>query len=262
MGTGEGTYQDLLVEHDREIAVVRLDRPHKHNALGRHFWAEFRRLLGDLEADRRTRAVILTGTGDRAFSAGGDIDGFAELDGLAARRQYMIGCMRTFAAIEESPLPVIAAVNGLALGGGCELALACDFVVASSTATFAMPEAAVGLTPGFGVLRGPSAIGRHWTKYMILTGLPVSADEALHAGLVQKVVAADQLMVTALGLAATIAGRAPLAVSVGKRIVNRGVDRGEFDYAVEALSLLFSTEDAAEGIQAFQERRPPKFKGR
>ena len=208
------------------------------------------------------RAVVLTGSGDRSFSAGGDIEAFAGLDGAAARRDFVADCLRTFAAIEECRLPVIAAVNGLALGGGCELALACDMVLAAEHAAFGLPEASVGLVPGFGILRAPSVLGRHTAKFMVLAGERISAQRACELGLVQQVLPAAELVPAALRLGAKIAERAPLAVEVGKRMVNRGVDRGEAGYGVEAVTMLYATRDAAEGIRAFTERREPRFEGR
>lgn len=244
------------------IAVLTIDDPARLNAMGRTFWPEMRDALATLEADGRTRAVIVTGAGDKAFSAGGDIASFGSLTDVAAKREFQRDCMRTFAAVEESPLPVIAAVNGYAMGGGCELALACDIVVAADTATFGMPETAVGLVPGFGVLRAPSVIGRHWTKLMMFAAERVDADTALRIGLVQRVVPAAELMAVARALAAGIAGMAPLAVAAGKGLVNRGVDRGEFDHSTAALTALHATADAAEGIAAFVGKRAPKFEGR
>jgi enoyl-CoA hydratase len=244
------------------IAVVTIDNPAKHNAMGSTFWRELRQALTRLEGDGRTRAVIITGAGDRAFSAGGDIASFSSLTDAAAIRAFQQDCMRTFAAVEETPLPVIAAVNGYALGGGCELALACDIVVASETAQFGMPEAAVGLVPGFGVLRAPAVIGRQWTKLMIFAGERIDAPTALHIGLAQLMVPPADLLSTARGIAGRIAAAAPLALAGGKQLVNRGVDRGEFDYSTATLTALHGTSDAAEGVAAFVGKRTPKFEGR
>jgi enoyl-CoA hydratase len=241
----------LALERVGRVAVVRIDRPEKHNALGPHFWTEMRCLLETLEREEEVRAVVLTGAGERAFSAGGDIAGFQHLTDVASRRAYMKDCLLTFEAIEESPLPVIAAVNGWALGGGCELAMACDIVMASERAVFGLPELQLGLVPGFGVLRGPATCGRQWTKYMVLGGARLTADEAYRAGLVQRVVPPQDLVPAALALATDIATRPAMAVAVGKRLVNRGVDRGELGYALEALTLLFSSEETAELIRQF-----------
>ena len=253
---------NLRVEVDGAVALFVIDAPEKLNAMGRTFWPELRAALGDCESDRRVRAVVITGAGEKAFSAGGDIASFAELGDAGAKREFQQDCMRTFAAVEESPLPVVAAVNGYAMGGGCELALACDVVLAADTARFGMPETAVGLVPGFGVLRAPSVIGRHWTKLMMFAGEKVDAETALRIGLAQKVLPAAELMAEARKLAERMAAAAPLAVATGKNLVNRGVDRAEFDHSTAALTVLHSTRDAAEGIAAFVGKRPPRFEGR
>ena len=253
---------NLRIEEEKGIALLTIDDPARRNAMGATFWPELRAALATLEADGRTRAVIITGAGEKAFSAGGDIASFAALTDVTSKRAFQQDCMRTFAAVEESPLPVIAAVNGYAMGGGCELTLACDIVVAADTAVFGMPETAVGLVPGFGVLRAPSVIGRHWTKLMMFTGERVDAATALRIGLVQKVVPAADLMATARELAERVAAAAPLAVATGKGLVNSGVDRGEFDHSTAALTTLHATADAAEGIAAFVGKRPPIFEGR
>lgn len=252
----------LTVQHHDAVAVITMNDPRRLNAMGREFWPDLRDVLTNLESDEITRTVVITGAGDKAFSAGGDIAGFAELTDTRAKRDFQRDCMRTFAAVEESPLPVIAAVNGYAMGGGCELALACDIVLAADTAVFAMPETAVGLFPGFGALRAPEVIGRHWTKLMMLTGERVDATTALSIGLVQRVFPAAELMAAALAMGERIAGAAPLAVAGGKALVNRGVDRGEFEHSTAALTGLHATADAAEGIAAFREKRAPKFGGR
>ena len=247
---------------DDRVAWLTMDDPARRNAMGRRFWPDLRDTLTRLEADPRVRAVVITGAGGKAFSAGGDIASFAELGDATAKRAFQQDCMRTFAAVEESPLPVIAAVNGFAMGGGCELALACDVVLAADTATFGMPETAVGLVPGFGVLRAPSVIGRHWTKLMMFGGERVDAGTALRIGLVQQVYPAAELRAAASALASRTAAAAPLAVATGKNLVNAGVDRGEYDHSTSALTVLHSTADAAEGIAAFLAKRPPRFEGR
>jgi enoyl-CoA hydratase len=168
-------FDHFETERAGPVAVWRINRPSKANALTAAFWPQLRGLLDAAAAQPGVRAVVLTGSGDRSFSAGGDIEAFAELDGAAARRDFVADCLRTFAAIEECRLPVIAAVNGLALGGGCELALACDMVLAAEHAAFGLPEASVGLVPGFGILRAPSVLGRHTAKLMVLAGERISA---------------------------------------------------------------------------------------
>jgi enoyl-CoA hydratase/carnithine racemase len=256
------TPTEITVKDDGPVAVIHIDRPEKLNALTAAFWPQLRDELARLESDGTTRAVVLTGAGEKAFSAGGDIAGFAEFDGTAAKRAFQTECLRTFAAVEESGLPVIAAVNGYAFGGGCELALACDLVLASDRAVFALPESAIGLVPGFGVLRGPAVMGRHWTKWMVLAGERLDAAQAERAGLVQRVVPHEDLLDEAVALGERIARAAPLAVRVGKQMINRGVDRGETGYSLEAVTMLQGTEDTAEGIAAFTQKRPPRFEGR
>lgn len=257
----ERELRNLSLLRSAAVAVIRIDAPDKHNAMGPHFWPELRGVLDELAGDGQTRAVVVTGAGDRAFSAGGDIASFTELTDVRAKREFQRECMRTFAAVEESPLPIVAAVNGWALGGGCELAMACDIVLAGQSAVFGMPEATIGLVPGFGVLRGPAVIGRHWTRLMVFAGERVDADTALRIGLVQKVVPDAELMSSALALAERIAANAPLAVAAGKGLVNRGVDRGEFEHSIHALTALHCTTDTAEGIRAFLDKRRPRFRG-
>lgn len=255
------TVGDLLVSADGPVSTIQINRPEKLNALGRTFWADLRTVLERLENDGHTRVIVITGAGDKAFSAGGDIASFAELKTLDDKRRFQDDAMRTFAALEQVNLPVIAAVNGWALGGGCEMTLACDIVIASDRAVFGMPEAALGLVPGYGVLRAPSLIGRQMTKLMVMAAERLSAQEALAAGLVQRVVPHEQLRAAARELAMKIAANSPYAHAVGKRLINRGIERSEFDYSVEALAVLQSTEDTAEGIRAFLEKRRPNFPG-
>ena len=254
--------RNLRADPEGPITVLTIDAPARMNAMGRTFWPELREALAACETDGRTRAVLVTGAGTKAFSAGGDIASFAELRDVTAKRTFQRDCMRTFAAVEESPLPVIAAVHGYAMGGGCELALACDIVIAADTALFGMPETAVGLVPGFGVLRAPAVIGRQWTKLMMFAGERVDAATALRIGLVQKVVPAAELPAAARAVALRVAAAAPLAVATGKALVNARVERGEFDHSTAALTALHGTADAAEGIRAFLGKRAPVFEGR
>lgn len=250
---------DLRVTPRGAVSILEMHRPEKLNAMGREFWPDLRQVLECLERDGRTRALIITGAGDRAFSAGGDIASFGELVTQAEKRAFQADVMRTFMALENTDLPVIAAVNGYALGAGCELTLACDMVIASEQAVFGMPESALGLVPGFGVLRAPQVIGRQMTKLLVMAAERLGAAEALQCGLVQRVVPHGSLMAEAMALAEKIAANSPLAHAVGKRVINRGIGGAEFAYSVEALTVLQSSEDAAEGVRAFVEKREPVF---
>jgi enoyl-CoA hydratase len=252
---------DLRIEPRGAISILEMHRPEKLNAMARTFWGDLRQALQRLQTDGRTRAVIITGAGDRAFSAGGDIASFADLKTQAQKRAFQAEVMETFIAVENANLPIIAAVNGYALGGGCELTLACDLVIASDRALFGMPEAALGLVPGFGVLRAPAVIGRQMTKLLVMAAERIDAHQALQCGLVQKVVLHERLMAEAMAIAEKIAANSPLAHAVGKKIINRGIERAEFDYSVEALTVLQSSADTAEGIRAFLEKRKPCFPG-
>jgi enoyl-CoA hydratase len=248
----------MIVRETRgATAWLMLDRPDKLNAMPRSFWAELRDQVAALEADERVRVVVVHGAG-RCFSVGGDIDDFGNIGGVADRRAYMREALGAFRALEELPKPVIAAVHGHALGGGCELTLACDIVVADETARFGTPESAVGLVPGFGAVRGLSQLNQHWMKYLVMTGLPIDAQEALTAGLVQRVVPAGEHVAEAERLAATIAARSPIALAVGKQILGRGNGEG-YQYALEMVALLQGTDDFTEGLAAFRERREPSF---
>ncbi|WP_053227271.1 enoyl-CoA hydratase/isomerase family protein [Solirubrobacter soli] len=240
------------------VAWLKLDRPEKLNAMPRSFYNELRATAAELEADESVRVVVIHGAG-KCFSVGGDIEDFGNIpEGVAARRAYMREALNGFRAWDELPKPVIAAVHGHALGGGCELTMVCDIVVADETARFGTPEAGVGLVPGPGMVRGLAHVNLHWMKYMVLTGLPLSAEEARLAGLVNIVVGEGEHLAEAERLAGIIALRSPLATSVGKGILGKGAWETQSQVA-ESIALLQVGEEFAEGIAAFKERRAPEF---
>lgn len=237
------------------VALIEMVRPERLNAMDQRWFAELTALAGDLGREETPfadiRAVVVTGTG-RAFSAGGDIDMFAELAGDVTRvRPHLARVYAAFHAVETCVVPVIGAVNGIAFGGGAELALACDIVVAAKSARFSFKETTVGLMPGYGMVRGPEVMGRHWTRYLALTGRSVGPQVAQQAGLVQEVCADGELLDHALGIAEEIAAHAPLGSQVGKAFVNRGTHEG-YAESVEAVALLFGTEAHAEAVRAFR----------
>jgi enoyl-CoA hydratase len=256
----------ILVERDGPVATVTLNRPSVLNALNLQMLDELSEAFAELGADETVRAVILTGAGAKAFAAGADIGELNALPGaLAGEAQARKGQALT-RAIERLRVPVIAAVNGFALGGGCELAMACDLRVAGENAKFGQPEVNLGILPGYGgTQRLTRLVGEGTAMYLCLTGEMIDAQEALRVGLVQKVVPLDGLLAEARRLAGLIAAKAPLAITATKRAI---VDGGSLplDAALALEALLFgqavTSADFAEGSKAFLDKRKPDFTGR
>jgi enoyl-CoA hydratase len=251
----------IRVDRDGTVAVVTIDRQDALNALDPDTLAELRNRLAGLAADTEVRVVVLTGAGERAFVAGADIKAMSEMDVEQARAWGALG-HETASLLETMPKPTIAAVNGFALGGGCELALACDIRYASTTAKLGQPEVSIGIIPGWGgTQRLPRVVGIGSARELILTGRLVDADEALRIGLVNAVCPAEELMPKTLELAQLLAAKSPLALAAIKETTSRTF-HGDLDSEAEAFAHLFGSEDQKEGMAAFIEKREPHFTGR
>ncbi|MCB0879503.1 MAG: enoyl-CoA hydratase/isomerase family protein [Thermoleophilia bacterium] len=254
-------YQDIKVERDGAVGIVTLDRPKVLNALGPQLLTELVDALEDFDRDPEVRCIALLGS-DRAFAAGADISEMAEASPIQMLRED------TFSRIERIrslTTPVVAGVSGFALGGGCELAMACDLIVASETAQFGQPEINLGIIPGAGgTQRLPRAVGKAVAMDMVLTGRTLSADEARCAGLVARVVAAEAWRDETLAVCRTIASKSPLALQMAREAVNAAFEttlRSGIEQERRAFHVLFASEDQAEGMHAFLEKRSPAFTG-
>jgi len=258
-------YENVRVEVDGFVATLTIAREKALNALNRHTLNELTWALRDVDADARIRAVILTGAGDKAFVAGADISEMQDLAAYEARSFAQAG-RQVGDVLEAMTKPVIAAVNGFALGGGTELALACDFIYASDRAKFGQPEVNLGVIPGFGgTQRLSRRIGVGRAMELILTGDVIGAEEALRIGLVNKVVPAAELLAETRKCADKIAQKGPLAIAYARRAVRKSQELelpAGNDLEGELFSLLFSTQDQKEGMKAFLAKRPAKFEGK
>jgi enoyl-CoA hydratase len=259
------TFENLLLERDARTAVVTINRPSVLNALNTSTLDELRRAVLDLRADPDVLAIVVTGIGDKAFAAGADLSEVAALSPEQAHAQAR-GGQHVFDVIETLGKPTIAAVNGYALGGGCELAMACTLRIAGDTARFGQPEINLGLIPGYGgTQRLPRLVGKGVALDLLLTGRQIGAEEALRIGLVNRVVPAAQLLETARAVAAELAGKPPLAARYILDAVHRGLD-APLDKAQGLEASLFglaaASDDMREGTAAFLEKRRPAFKGR
>ncbi|MBU5485321.1 short-chain-enoyl-CoA hydratase [Clostridium sp. MSJ-11] len=257
-------FNNVLLEKDGNIAVVTINRPNALNALNSETLKELDIIIDNLADDEEVLAVILTGAG-KAFVAGADITEMKDLNTVQGRRFGLLG-NKVFRKLETLEKPVIAAVNGFALGGGCEISMACDIRIASQKAKFGQPEVGLGITPGFGgTQRLPRLVGASMAKQLIFTGEIIGAEEALRVGLVNKIVEPEKLMDEAKEMAKKIAGNAPIAVRLCKAAINRGIqcdiDTG-IAYEAEVFGECFSTEDQKEGMTAFVEKRDKCFKNR
>jgi enoyl-CoA hydratase len=259
-------YQSILLEHEEGIATLTINRPQALNALNRATMADLSAAIEELERDTSTRCVILTGAGDRAFVAGADINELRTIAGAAEGAEFAARGQALFFRIENLNKPVIAAINGYALGGGCELAMACDIRLAADSARLGQPEVNLGIIPGYGgTQRLPRLVGKGRAKWLILSGDMISAQEALRIGLVDFVVPAAQLMATARELAQQVASKAPLSIAWAKQSINVGSETNlvaACAYEASQFGLVCDTEDRIEGTSAFLEKRPPHFKGR
>ena len=262
-----GNFETLDIEVlDCGVGVVRLSRPQSANAMNTRMGLDLMALFEGLQIGRDLpRCLILTGAGERAFCAGGDLVERRTMSDEEWLAQHAI-FERMLRAVLGCPIPLIAAVNGAAFGGGCEIAAACDFVYAARTARFALTEVTLGIMPGAGGTQNLArALGTRRAKELILTGKPFSAEEAKHWGLVNHVVEQDVLIDATLSTAKRIADNAPISVRQAKQSIQRGVDMSLADglaFEIEAYNRMVPTSDRREGVDAFNEKRKPKFEGR
>ena len=254
----------VSVEREGGVAVLTVDRQEKLNALDGQVIEEIGQALLELESEG-PRAIIVTGAGERAFIAGADIRAMSVMDPIEAKRFSEIG-HAAMALLDRSPIPTIAAVNGYALGGGCEVAIACDIRIAAENATFGFPEVGLGILPGLGgTQRLPRLVGPALAKELIFTGRRIGAEEARGIGLANRVVGQGEALDAAREMAAEISANGPLAVRYAKAATNRALDVdliSGLEFEADQFALLFATEDAREGMNAFGEKRKPRFEGR
>jgi enoyl-CoA hydratase len=259
------SYENVRYEVDGFIATITVAREPALNALNRQTLNEIGWALREADGDARIRCVIVTGAGDKAFVAGADIGEMAE-QGATEARSFAAAGRAVGDVLEGMQKPVLAAVNGFALGGGCELALACDFIYAADNAKFGQPEVNLGVIPGFGgTQRLPRRIGAARAMELILTGNLIGAEEALRIGLVNRVLPAAELMPATRKTAEKIASKGPLAIGYARRAVRKSMELNlpaGNDYEAELFALLFATQDQKEGMRAFLEKRPAKFEGK
>jgi enoyl-CoA hydratase len=256
-------YENILLQREGPVCTITLNRPRSLNALNSATLRELTQAVR--EAADSSRALILTGAGEKAFVAGADIAEMAPMTPWSAREFSELGHVLT-ALLEDIPIATIAAVNGYALGGGLELAVACDMIYASENARLGLPEVTLGITPGFGgTQRLVRLVGKLRAKEIIFTGEMVDARQAEHIGLVNAVFPREELLPHCRKVADKIATRGPLAIARAKRLVERGYDmplRAANRQEAESFALLFDTQDRAEGMRAFLQKRPAKFVGR
>ena len=256
------SYQNIIVTKEGSIGIVQLNRPSALNALNFELMAELVKALEELDGDQEVRVIILTGS-ERAFAAGADLKEMSQagpVDLILGRRFELWDRIRKIAK------PLIAAVSGYCLGGGNELAMSCDLIIASENATFGQPEVNVGIMPGAGgTQRLIRAVGKYKAMEMILTGKPITAQEAYRVGLVNRVVPTESLMEEAKKLANEIASKPPISVRAAKEAILKAQDTAlevGLDFERKSFYMLFATEDGKEGMKAFLEKRKPNFKGK
>lgn len=253
-------YQNLVVEIENKIAVVTLNRPQALNALNKELLNEISSFLDEATNNQNIRAVILTGSGEKSFVAGADIKEFSDFDGKQGEFLAREGQEKVFNKVENFPKPIIAAVNGFALGGGLELAMACHFRIASDNARLGLPEVTLGLIPGYGgTQRLPRLVGKGRAAQMIFTAEMISAQRAFEIGLVNEVVSQTELMDRTIAIASKIATNSSTAIAKAIQAVNASHLTDGFDLEIKSFGELFETADFQEGVSAFMEKRKPDF---
>lgn len=257
-------YSNLLIDNKDHIRVITINRPDQLNALNRETISQLDKALDEAEKDAKVRVLIITGSGPKAFVAGADIKEFADFSTADGKALSADGHAKLFNHAERMTKPVIAAVNGFALGGGLELAMSCHFRIASENARMGLPEVTLGVIPGYGgTQRLPRLVGKGKAMEMIFTGGMINADDALKWGLVNQVVPAEQLLSTCLELASKISNNSPTALAAAIRAVNAGDEHGTdgMKREIEEFGKCFGTPDFVEGTTAFMEKRKAKFTG-
>ena len=257
-------YKNIIFEKQGNIAVIKFNRPKALNAINPDVLKELGQALDEIEADKNLKVLVLTGEGEKAFVAGADISVMVKMTPLEARKFSRDGQEMLF-RLEAMPIPVIACVNGFALGGGTEIAMACDFIYASENAKFGQPEINLGIIPGFGgTQRLPRLVGKAMAKELCMTGVIIGAKEAKDIGLVNKVFPHDQLWDETMKTAKLLASKGKVSMKAVKRSIDRGMDvdlRSGCYLEADNFAICMTSPDGKEGLSAFLEKRKPEFKG-